>query len=327
MTKPADENSQTPKSLIAEAIRSKREGRTALAADLEALEASLLADIEAFDLRAISLAPEAPTTGTIATAEAAAQVFPEIVADGTVRALPEKASAPVKPVSSTSSPAAPAPGVSLLQQLRQQAQAKQNDDAAKQRELTAISKQLDECLRRIFSYCHELVQQLNVLKPPVERHYSMLGSLEFSGLQWQEGFADYRTHPHSSGSGAIYEQVTLNCNLQAPEKLTIERDAISADSFRKALFDNGIVFTCDEVKNARRMLLKASFSITAEVKVNLRWRGDLEQGAIVLESRNLERFGSRDYVFAPEAINMAMLDQFALLLLGQPNQFRDYYRR
>lgn len=325
MTKSADDKSSERERLIAEAIRVRHQRQPSVAADLEALEASLLADIEAFDMRAISLAPEAPYTDPAAQAEAA-KVFPEIVPDGTARELPKEAAPAPAPAAAAATPSAPSGGVSLLQQLRQQAQAQQNDAAAKKRDLSIVSKQLDECLRRVFSYCHELVQQLNIIKPNVERHYSMLGNIEFRGLQWQEGFVDYRTRPHSSGSGATYEQVTLNCQLLAPEKLTLERDAISADNFRKTLFDNGVVFTFDEVKNARHMVLKTVFSITADVKVNVRWRADLEQGVLVLETRNLERFGARDYVLPPESITMAMLDQFALLLLGQANQFRDYYR-
>lgn len=324
MTKPADDPKQAPESLIAAAIREKREGRTTLAADLEALEAALIADIEAFDQRAISLAPETPTAEQLAAAQARnLQLFPDIVAEGAARPLPKKPTAP-PPAAGDDTSAAPAPGIGLLQQLRQQAQARQDDDAARQRELTAISKQLDDCLRRIFSYCHELVQQLNILKPMVERHYSLLGQIDFSGLQWQEGFVDYRTRPHSAG--AAYEVVTVTSTLLAPRKLTIERDAISAESFRKTLFDNGVAFTCEEVRNARRMVEKAIFSITADVKVNVRWRADPERGLVVLESRNLERFGSRDYLLAPESVTPAMLDHFGRLLLGQANQFRDYYR-
>lgn len=324
MTTPADENSPAPESPIASAIRDKRDGRATVAADLEALEAALIADIEAFDMRAISLAPEPPTAEQLALANAG-HVFPEIVPEGAARPLPEKKAQAGQATAGTNAPAAPPQEVSLLQQLRQQAQARQHDDVAKQKELTTISRQLDECLRRIFSYCHELVQQLNILKPNVERRYTMLGTIDFSGLQWQEGFVDYRTRPHSVG--ASYEQVSLNCRLLAPDKLTVERDAIAAENFRKTLFDNGVVFTCDEVRNARHMVQKAIFSITADVKVNVRWRADPEQGVIVLESRNLERFGSRDYALPPESVNLAMLDQFARLLLGQPNRFRDYYRR
>lgn len=327
MTKPADDDSQTPERQIADAIRSKRQGKTSVAADLEALEAALIADIEAFDMRAISLAPEAPTTDALAAAQAeATKVFPEIVPEGAARPLPKEDQPPPPAAEGAGASVAPPAGVSLLQQLRQQAQAQQNDAAARKRNLTAVSKQLDECLRRVFSYCHELVQQLNILKPNIERHYAMLGSIDFCGLRWQEGFVDYRTRPHSSGSGATYEQVTLTCHLQAPEKVSIERDAIAAESFRRTLFDNAIVFTCDDFKNARGQVQKSVFSITADVKVNLRWRADLEQGVIVLESRNLERFGSRDYVLPPESVTMQMLDQFARLLLGQASQFRDYYR-
>lgn len=313
---PPPENDESP---VAAAIRSKRQPNTSLLADLDALEAAIIADIEAFDMRAVTPVPEAPTAAELAAAqENTRNLFPEIVPEGAPRLLPaESAPAPHEPLAE---PAAP---TSLLQQLREEAQTRQQDAAARRQEMTATSRQLDAALRRIFAYCHDLVQQLNIVKPTVERQYSLLGTLEFSGLQWQEGFVDYRTRPHSAG--AAYEQVSLTCNLAAPNKLSIERDGISAEKFRKTLFDNGVVFTCDEVRNSRRLLEKAVFSITAEVKINLRWCADLERGAIVLESRNFERFGSRSYTLAAEAVDLAMLDQFGRMLLGQPNRFRDFY--
>lgn len=323
MSQEPDDRDSRPESPIAAAIRSKRQRRPATEADLAALEASIIADLEAFNLHAVAPAPESPTVEELATAQDnARRAFPAILPEGVARPLPTPAAA---------APAAPAPqpvpATSLLQELRQQAEQQQRDDAIRQQESTAVSQHLDEALRRVFAYCHDLVQQLNILKPTVERRYSLLGNIDFTGLQWQEGFADYRTRPHSAGSGSIYEQVTLSCHLLAPEKLTLERDAFAAEKFRSALFDTGVVFSCDEIRNSRYMLEKAVFAITAEVKISLRWVADLAQGVIVLESRNLERFGNRNYVLKPEAVSLAMLDQFARLLLGQANDFRNYYSR
>lgn len=314
MKKPEDNPETT--STVVRAIRSKSEGKPSVTADLAAMEAALLAEIEAFDLRAVTVAPETPATSAVRFETHS--VFPEIVME--------------KPRAETAPPAAPnpppagkpgtAPHVSLLDQLRQQAQSRQHDDAARQRELKALSQRLDGALRRIFSYCHELVQQLNIVRPPVERHYNLLGNIDISGLEWQKGFADYRTRPDSAG--ALYEVVTLSCQLARPDQLRIERDGLAAENFRKTLFDNGVVFTCDEIRNTRHMVEKVIFSIAADVKVNLRWCADPNRGAVVLETRNLERFGSLNYVLAPEAIDSVMLDELGRLLLGHPSRFRDY---
>ena len=57
-------------------------------------------------------------------------------------------------------------------------------------------------------FLHDLVQQLNIVKPPVQREYVAAGDVMFSGLVWQEGFADYRTQ--SQSRGAMVELVTLD---------------------------------------------------------------------------------------------------------------------
>lgn len=318
------ENRPEIHSAIAEAIRNKRgERRTTVAADLEAMEAALVAEIEAFELRTAS--PQAQDAPPAQLQEAnEKRLFPEIVSDGIVRnprTEPKLAGTPAPEVS-PNNPTKQAPQVGVLEHLRRQVQAQQQDDSAKQRELAAQEKRMDAALRSIFTYCHELVQQLNILHPPIGRQYSMLGSFAFSDLEWKQGFADYRTRPDSAE--AIYETVSVSCQLSKGEQVQIERDGISADNFRKSLFDQGLVFSCNEIRNARQMVEKVIFSIAAEVRINLRWRADPGRGVLVLEARNLERFGSLSYELKPESVSQAMLDELARLLLGQPNRFRDF---
>lgn len=319
MNHPVDKSTRDSDSPVANAIRLKQGPKTSVANDLEALEASLLADIEKFDLCAASrLADPPPVDADLRN------IFPEIIPGGTVRSLgPARA---VKPELSEAAEPEEGGSCDLLQQLRQQAEVRRQDDAQRQQELCTANREIDLALRRVFKYCHDLVQQLNVLKPGIDQHYALPGHLEFAGLQWQEGFVDYRTHSISTGSA--YELVTLSCRLAAPgSKLRAERDAIQAEPFRRALFDNGIAFTCDEIRNARQMVEKAVFTLNAEVKLNVRWQAMPEKGGLLFESRNLERFGSRSHMLRASAVDAPLLDQFARLLLGKPNRFRDYYNR
>ena len=151
-------------SRILDAIRAKRERRSSLVGDIADLEASLLADIEAFDLneaerlaRREQMASPAPATVDAALA------FPEIVPTGTVRQL-----APRDPVNNAAGEAGDAarhifPGSSLLGQLRQQAAARQRELHAELAERSASNNALDEALKYLFFYLHDLVQQLNIV--------------------------------------------------------------------------------------------------------------------------------------------------------------------
>ncbi|MBS1190662.1 MAG: hypothetical protein H6R10_2454 [Rhodocyclaceae bacterium] len=327
-------------SALGEARGGRKEGGASLTDDLEALEAALLAKIEAFDLRAMTAPPmpeaELESEPETAPIELTGEILRQFLADPAPAAMVSAA----PPAVASPQPAAPAPAPrkpaperpkgSLLAELRQQAQAKQNERTAQkqaeQEELKALSRKLDAALRRIFSYCHDLVQQLDILHPPVAHRYSIAGVLDFSGLEWRRGFAEYRTQPESAG--AIYELVSLSCQLAGPGKQQLERPGgVATENLRKTLFDYGLAFDCDEVRNFRREVERMVFSVPEEVKINLRWHANLQLRAIVLETRNLERFGSQSYLILPEAVGTAMLDELGRLLLGQPNSFRDYCSR
>ncbi len=180
-------------------------------------------------------------------------------------------------------------------------------------------------MKHLFFYLHEFVQQLNVIKPDMPRVYSLVEQFELNRLAWQEGFADYRTQRQSAG--ALVELVTFSYRLSSPGLLHIERDGPSVERFRATLFDYGLAFSCKEFKNERHYVERAEFEIRGEISVSLRWRADFAKGLITLEARNLERLGSTVYNIRPQFVDQALLDHFGLLVLGQPNQFRELVKR
>jgi hypothetical protein len=52
---------------------------------------------------------------------------------------------------------------------------------------------IDQALKHVFFYLHELVQQLNIVKPAIPREFPLIEQYVLDHLDWQEGFADYRT--------------------------------------------------------------------------------------------------------------------------------------
>lgn len=316
-------------SAIGEAIRAKRERKgNALREDIDALEASLLADIEAFDLDAAERRARreylANTGAGMADPEL---VFPEIV--------PQRPAAPQleAPVASPVDPEPAAAEVPLpeigslgfLDQLRRQAEIRQREIHSALAERTAINEAVDQALKHIFFFLHELVQQLNIVKPGIPRDYILVEQQVINCLDWQEGFADYRTQ--SQSAGALVELVTFSYHLKGKNSLLVERDGGSVERFRTTLFDYGLPFSCKEFKNERQYVERAEFEIRAEVSVSARWRADFAQGTIILETRNLERLGSALHTLKPSAIDQALLDDFGRLVLGQPNRFRELAKR
>lgn len=300
-------------SAIVAALRAKREAPDISAPEaLAALESSLLAEIDAFDPERARQAATAVAPPAASLASAAAPVARQARPAGVTTVTPAVAAE------------APAAG-GLLDQLRQQAAACQREQHASASHQASQAGALEQALGQVFSYLHELVQQLNILKPPIQRDYVLLNQLALHGLRWQEGFADYRRQAESAG--ALIELVSFTCRLGGAPKLTCERDDTGAERFRALLFDLGLNFDSQEFRNDKRLVERVRFEIRGELGVSVRWRADFARGLIVLEARNLERFGSTPYELLPGAVDQALLDEFGRLLLGQPNRFRELARR
>jgi hypothetical protein len=216
-------------------------------------------------------------------------------------------------------------GSSFLDQLRKRAEVRQREIHSALTERTSTNDAIDQALKHLFFYLHELVQQLNIIKPDIPRTYPLIEKFELHQLLWQEGFADYRTQ--SQSAGALVELVTFSYHLNGSSTLHIERDGPSVERFRTMLFDFGLPFTYKEFKNERSYVERAEFEIRSDVSVSVRWRADFSKGVITLETRNLERLGSAIYSIRPQLVDQALLDDFGRLVLGQPNRFRELIKR
>lgn len=296
--------------------------RSNIADDIAALEASLHFDIEAFDLE-LAEASRKPSPIRSFTPPAAPQ--PGLVTSP--KPVPTSPATPVaSPTPGTAAPAATtATGSSLLESLRQQAETRQREESQAQARRTETLTAIDEGLKRVFSYLHDLSEQLNILKPAIGRDYSILENFILNNLVWHEGFSDYRSQSQSAKS--MIEQVSLSCQLKGSKPLVIMRDGLNIERTRNMLFDYGLNFSCEEFKNERRVVDKAEFTIRPELTISARWLADYDKGEVVLETRNLDRLGTVRFNILPERITQSLLDAFGHMLLGQPNNFRELLRR
>ena len=306
-------------SMILDAIRAKRE-RQPGTRDVAEIEAALLADIEAFDLDAAERRARGEQLSDSGGLAEPALPFPRIDPDGAVPH--QRACTPAG--SQRPSPGAAAQS-SLLDRLRQQAARCRNEQDRELAEQTQTGELIDRKLKQLFFFLHDFVEQLNVVRPPVPRRYPLTDDEGLDGLVWQEGFADYRTLAQSAG--ALVELVSFTYRLTTPQRVFVERQGAAVDRFRNQLFDFGLKFSCEEIRNRLQHVEQASFDITGDIAVSARWRADFAQGLVVLETRNLERLGPARLTLQVDAVDQALLDEFGSLVLGQPNRFRELAAR
>lgn len=211
-------------------------------------------------------------------------------------------------------------GSNLLASLRQQAEAKLRDSRGDQARQQSYASRADVALRRVFHYCNDLVQQLNVLCPPVQHQYLLAGTELIRDLFWQNGFADYRTQVKSAG--ALLESVSLSFHALARRVLEVERENEVAERFRRALYDANLVFTQREVRNDRgNYIQRVHFSVPVDVRAAVLWQPDEASQGLKLEIRHVQRFGVREFIVPVEFFDSVCLDEFTCFLLGEPNQF------
>jgi hypothetical protein len=88
----------------------------------------------------------------------------------------------------------------------------------------------------------------------------------------------------------IWEQVSFNILLSADRKIKVQRESPATE---------------------RGSVKHTTFSIDCDVSALLVFEGDFETGRIKLRLRDIERWGSSEYMLYPEAITEAALEEFA----------------
>jgi hypothetical protein len=215
----------------------------------------------------------------------------------------------------------------LLGGLREQAHDLILQQEARERQHYQHAAQLDRSLRQVFAYLHDIVQQLNVVRPTIPRDYPLADEKSLHDLAWQQGYADYRTA--SMSDRAFMEIVTLTYRLVGQDKpVVLERDGNMAEIFRQRLFDFNLNMQVKESRDERNFLEKVRLTIAQEVKVNVRWEPDYEDGVLLVHVRNLERLGYTTYRLPADApMNPALLEEFGRMVLGHPHHFPHITRR
>lgn len=214
----------------------------------------------------------------------------------------------------------------LLAKLKRQAEEK----LAAQTQSVAIEaarlRQIDEGLRGAYRYLKELVEQLNVIKPDYPGDYPLGTLLRFEKPSWQESQADFRRKIGPT-EDLPYINVSLRYVLRCKAPIVLDKVDHLVETTRKALHDYGLTFKLDEKRNFKGFVERGIFLIQPEIKAGLLFEADYDNGKLQLRTRNVQRFGSATYDVPPSAINEQTLEEIALLVLGQSNQFIQRFKR
>jgi hypothetical protein len=240
------------------------------------------------------------------------------------------APAPAQPAAAPAPAPAPAPAAaspslsstSVLDMLKLRAEmkkkAEEQQGAGAEEEVRAKHKRTSDAMKVAYDYFMALIKNLDELKPEYAGAYTLVNVPDIKELAWQEGArADIVARPTVSGSDRLFNQVTLSYSIANATPLTVTRDLIMAEKTAQALKENGIEYSEARQRNPKGDPIGIIFTIPRKLRVRLELTCDDATGIFKLETRNLERFGVMKFELVPESLNQELLDQIALMIIGE----------
>lgn len=219
--------------------------------------------------------------------------------------------------------------MSFLDDLKKEVDVKKQQDM----ESTQTRMRLEEMrmemvesrLREMYQYLNDLSKQLNDLKLPITRSYLIEGMGDLKLLQgdYKAGIKsvtiDHKDH---------LKEVMFAFKCAENKTYTIEKDNPSAIERQKDyLWRNGIKFEYAEFKNERGYVYRGVFTVPAIVPVTFHIVGDFDKANITITTRNFNMLVGTEYLYNPEEINSAFMDELAKYVLDKPSNFLKYGKR
>ncbi|MBB5192489.1 hypothetical protein HNQ50_003230 [Silvimonas terrae] len=216
--------------------------------------------------------------------------------------------------------------MSLLDDLKKQAQSRAVDDAQVRAEREQRVTAVDEALRRAFAWLYELTEQLKVLRPDNPRRYLIWGVGEWQGLTFDKAAVDMRmTRIEAVDRASSIEFAVI---WHAPQPLMASYTSQSEAGYLKdKLWQLGCRLEEKIIRNAENRFVRAVLEIEPVLPTRWRFEGLHEEGQIRLTVRNLDELREDTVLIAPDACGPALCEELACALLGKPNQVAALLKR
>lgn len=211
--------------------------------------------------------------------------------------------------------------MALLDELKQQAESLKRQEQLGQLEKSASFQAVQAALKEASRYLTDLASSLNVVRPLVSRYYYIDASTKLDNLTQAEYLV--RERRKTVNNKDFFEEVVLHLRCVGRQSLVLEKDGEVVERMREYLWGYNLRFDVREIKNERGYAERAIFEVHPDVPVAIRIIGDWSTGQIRLVMRNLEKLGEIEYLYDAPEFNQELLEEFAKLLLGKPNNFRN----
>lgn len=198
----------------------------------------------------------------------------------------------------------------VLAELKQKAQSilQQDDAASSQNEsLNELHRNnVVDCLRNVYDYMHELLDQLHLVKPVVAVKYQFNDDMLLENLEQK----NYEIQVRSSYDDDV---VGFILKLERDENIHIPLEA-----------DSNIQDIIRDVKNAGCVIAEQStynLELQGMIPVRIYFKSSFAENRIYIIIDNYNTIGSQQYSLKTESINEELLNEFGNLVLRRESKF------
>jgi len=214
--------------------------------------------------------------------------------------------------------------MAFLDELKKEAQAlkeqEQNLTQARAQEVTQSFLLVQSKLKMIQLYLQELVKHLNTISGGTARPYYIDGFGTIDDFR-PERFV-VNTDRFNIDEKEFIKIIYLRFSCKTEREIVISKNMPSMiEMQRQYLWQANLKFQCTEFKNAKGLLDRATFNVTNEIPVHIKFAANFEQARIFLSMKNFNGLTVNEFSYDADEIDESMLDEFAKYLVGKPNTF------
>lgn len=214
---------------------------------------------------------------------------------------------------------AKAPQSLLLQQLRLQADAVTARRVQQVKLSREVIDRVDHQMQQVFAYFEEACRLLQTLTPPVERHFELPQIARYEGLHVERASVMFRKQRLQDRD--VYDYIVVHYALAGPTPAPLKVAIRRSPDVERALSNANIQFSCDTDASAQGNARHNIIRIAPELRCEVRFDPDFENGRIVVTLRNVDRFEPVILDFETAALDTEALDELVQLMLAKPSQF------
>ena len=214
--------------------------------------------------------------------------------------------------------------MSFLNQLRMQASALQNEQAAQLQNLEENADKTERACKIVWHYLQELARQLTVLSPEAPR-FSLDGKAYWPPMKLINFRADARKK--SLRDKEVYDFIAIGWEIVprvgAPISASVSVNfPPELERVQKRLAFGHVEHERKDVRHPEKNTLQAiRFDYVTQARGNVTVTADHDNAQLVFRLANADGFGVVSTTWQAERLNNEWMDELAKLIVAQPSRF------